>query len=79
MDRHYGPPAHPKRNSGGKLLESQGSFGAGHGRALTRKADAMHALPALWVDALEAFTADSPEEAEYAAIAEALEANEMKR
>jgi hypothetical protein len=39
----------------------------------------MHALLTHWVDALEAFTADSPEEAEYAAIAEALEANEMKR
>jgi hypothetical protein len=39
----------------------------------------MHALPALWVDALEAFAAGSPEEAEYAAIAKALEANEMKR
>jgi hypothetical protein len=63
------------------------TFGARRGRALppdpqkasTAEADAMHALLTHWVDALEAFTADSPEEAEYAAIAEALEANEMKR
>jgi hypothetical protein len=75
-----------QRISGVRLLESLGYVfrgGAWEGprpnEALTAEADVMHALLTIRADALEGFTENSPEEAEYAAIAAALEAYEMKR
>ena len=45
----------------------------------TAEADAMHALLVLRADQIEAYTAGSPEETEFNAIADALEAYEPKR
>jgi hypothetical protein len=74
-----------QRVSGVKLLENLGYVfrrgawdGPAPSEALTDEGDALHALLTLRADALEGFTPSSPEEAEYAAIAEALEAYEMK-
>lgn len=75
-----------QRISGVKLLESLGYvFRAGewHGPTpeenLTTEADLMHGLLVARADALEGFGADTPEEAEYAAIAEVIETYEAKR
>ena len=46
---------------------------------MTAEADAMHVLLVLRADAIEGFTEGSPEEAEFAKIAEAIEAYEAKR
>jgi hypothetical protein len=45
----------------------------------TAEADTMHALLVLRADEVEGFTEGSPEEAEFKAIANALEAYEAKR
>jgi hypothetical protein len=45
----------------------------------TAEADAMHVLLVLRADQIEAYTAGSPEETEFKAIADALEAYEAKR
>jgi hypothetical protein len=45
----------------------------------TFEADAMHALLVLRADQLEGFAEDAPEEAEFKAIADALEAYEARR
>ena len=75
-----------QRISGVKLLESLGYvFRAGEWQgstpadALTAEAELMHGLLVTRADALEGFGANSPEEAEYAAIAEVIEAYEAKR
>lgn len=75
-----------QRISGVKLLESLGYvFRAGEWRgptpaeSCTAEADLMHGLLVTRADALEGFGANSPEETEYAAIAEALEAYEARR
>jgi hypothetical protein len=76
-----------QRISGVKLLESLGyAFRAGEWQgpptpadAFTAEADAMHALLITRADALEGFSANSPEETEYAAIAEVVEDYEAKR
>jgi hypothetical protein len=74
-----------QRISGVKLLESLGyrfSEGAWHGppsEDITAEADLMHGLLVTRADTLEGFAANSPEEAEFAAIAEVVEAYEAKR
>ena len=75
-----------QRISGVKLLESLGYVfragewqGPAHSLDLTAEADLMHAMLVTRADALEGFTESSPEEAEYAAIAELVETYEAKR
>ena len=46
---------------------------------LTAEADLMHGMLVTRADALEGFTENSPEETEYAAIAELVEMYEAKR
>ena len=75
-----------QRISGVNLLESLGYvFRAGEWQGpardldLTAEADLMHGMLVTRADALEGFTTNSPEEAEYAAIAELVETYETKR
>ena len=49
------------------------------GSSLTKEADAMHALLVARADLVEGCQEGSPEEAEFAALAEAIEAYELKR
>jgi len=76
-----------QRISGVKLLESLGyTFRGGEwqgpaalAEAFTDEADAMHAPLVTRADALEGFSANSPEETEFGAIAHILEEYEVKR
>jgi hypothetical protein len=75
-----------QRISGVKLLESLGYVfragewqGSAHGLDLTAEADLMHRMLVTRADALEGFIPKSPEETEYAAIAELIETYEAKR
>jgi hypothetical protein len=75
-----------RRVSGVRLLESLGYVfragawqGPARGVNLTAEADLMHGMLVTRADALEGFTENSPEEAEYAAIAELVETYEAKR
>jgi len=73
-----------QRISDVKLLESLGYSFRGEdppatAEPFTAEADAMHALLVTRADTLEGFSPNSPEETEYAAIAEMLEAYEAKR
>jgi hypothetical protein len=52
---------------------------AGAATSLVAEADAMYALLVLRADQIEGFTESSPEEAEFKAIADALEAYEARR
>ena len=68
-----------------KMLEAMGyafrdgSWQGETAAALTQEADAMHALLVDRADRLEGHTAGSPEEAEFAAIAEVIENYEAVR
>jgi hypothetical protein len=53
--------------------------GPSPGLDVTAEADLMHGMLITRADALEGFNANSPEEAEYAAIAELVEAYEANR
>ena len=75
-----------QRISAVKLLEGLGYVfrasewhGPPAGLDVTPEADLMHGMLITRADALEGFSANSPEEAEYAAIAELVETYEAKR